>query len=167
MRVVELHVEGVATVVVGCQQREAVLDQRALVDDQVGELARHDDATGHDRHAPHDSHRRDPATFAAPAADDLVGEVDRPVRVGLDGLLRPVRRRAEVARLLVVVEGRNVRDHSEELDPGRRARGHGDERAPVPGPVREEHEVAGLANLSSMFSVAARNSSPRRSAQRP
>src|SRR5689334_21448735 len=69
-------VERVAPVVVGREQREAVLDQDALVDGQAGELGGGDrGAVDHGR-TPDERHRSDVALLAAPAADDLLADVD-------------------------------------------------------------------------------------------
>ena len=52
----ELDLEEVLAVVVGRDQREAVLDEQALVDAQVGELGGGDDAAADLRDAPHERH---------------------------------------------------------------------------------------------------------------
>src|SRR4051812_41823800 len=77
----ELAVERVAAVAVGRQQREAVLEQHALVDREVGELGGHDHAAARERAAPDERHLGRVARFAAPAPDDLVAEVELPVGV--------------------------------------------------------------------------------------
>src|SRR3954468_23237321 len=64
-------VERVAAVVVGRQQREAVLDQHALVDGQAGQLRRRDGDAVDDRCAPYERHGGDRADLAAPAAYHL------------------------------------------------------------------------------------------------
>src|SRR4051794_14688837 len=145
----ELHDERVAAVVVGGEEREAALDEDALVDDEVGQLGgRHHGALDH-RPPPHERHLRGLALLAAPGADDVVGEVDLPVRVALGGVGGEVGLGVEVRRLLAVA-ARRVADVAEELVAVRGGDGRGHERPPVPRAVGVPDDVAGLAELLAL-----------------
>ena len=63
----ELDLEEVLAVVVGRDQREAVADEHALVDAQVGQLGGRDRAAADLRRAPHERHLGGVAGLAAPA----------------------------------------------------------------------------------------------------
>ena len=63
----QLDLEEVAAVVVGRDQREALVDELALVDREVRELGGHDRAAGDQRHAPDERHVGRLALLAAPA----------------------------------------------------------------------------------------------------
>ncbi len=140
----QLHVERVAAVVVGGDEREASLDEDALVDGEVGELGRRHGPAVHHRPAPHERHRGGLALLAAPRADDLVAEVDGPVGVRLGRVGGEVGHRVEVRRLLAVAAGR-VADVAVELEAVRGAGDAGHERPPVPGAVGEPEDLADLA----------------------
>src|SRR5882757_6370186 len=70
----ELAVQRVAAVAIGRQQREAVLDEHALVDGEIGELGGHDRAAARERAAPDERHVGAVVSLAAPDPDDLVAE---------------------------------------------------------------------------------------------
>ena len=72
----QLDLEQVVAVVVGGDQREALLDQLALVDREVGELGGDDAPAGDERAPPHERHRGDRAGVPAPGADHLVAQVE-------------------------------------------------------------------------------------------
>src|SRR4051794_22240943 len=100
--VVDADLQRVAAVVVGGDQRQAVLDQLALVDGDahpVAELGGGDRGPGDLRGAPHERHLRHGA-LAAPRRDDLVVEVDLPLRVVLDEVLGDIHDRVERAGLV-------------------------------------------------------------------
>ena len=145
----DLHVERVAAVVVGREEREAALEQRALVDREVGQLAGHHGAAVDERAAPHERHGGGLALLAAPGADDLVAEVDLPVGIGLGRLRREVGDGVEVGRLLAVAAGR-VADVAEELVALSRSARRGHERAPVPRAVRVPGHLVGLAQVLAL-----------------
>ena len=63
----QLDLEEVRAVVVGRDQREALVDQLALVDGEVGQLGGDDRAAGDQRHAPDERHLGRLALLAAPA----------------------------------------------------------------------------------------------------
>src|SRR5690242_17420026 len=69
-------VEGVAPVVVRREQGEAVLDEDALVDGQARQLGGGDRGAVDDRGTPDERHGSDVAVLAAPAAHDLLADVD-------------------------------------------------------------------------------------------
>src|SRR4030081_1129524 len=66
LAVEELDLEQVVPVVVGGEQREALVDQLALVDGEIGQLSRDDPPSGYERAGPHGraraTRRRPPRT---------------------------------------------------------------------------------------------------------
>src|SRR3982075_3926444 len=68
----QLHLERVGAVVVGRDQREAVLDESALVDGEIGQLGGGDRAGGPQRAAVDEGDLCDTALLAAPGADHVV-----------------------------------------------------------------------------------------------
>src|SRR5580704_1170541 len=75
-RGVQTDLEQGARVVVWGQQREAPVAQLALVDGLLAEFGGRDLAALDQRPPPHQRHRRGRSVDAAPAPDDLVGEVE-------------------------------------------------------------------------------------------
>ena len=96
-RVPELDLEEIRTVVVGRQQREALVDQLTLIDRQVCELGGHDRAAGDQRHPPDERHLGGLALLASPRRDDVVIEVELPIGVLLGELGGEVGSGLEVA----------------------------------------------------------------------
>src|SRR5579859_5285415 len=86
-RVEQPDLEQVAAVVVGREQREALLDDGRLVDGKTRELGARDRTAGHERAPPDERHRRLGTVLAAPGPDHLLADVERPVRVALGRLL--------------------------------------------------------------------------------
>ena len=86
----ELDLEIVAAIVVRRDQGETLLHELALIDREVGELRRDDGPAGDHRHAPDERDVGHVAALAAPGSDDLVTEVELPVRVLLGELARVV-----------------------------------------------------------------------------
>ena len=98
----ELDLEEVLAVVVGRDQREAVLDQQALVDAQVRELSGGDDPAADLRHAPHERHR--PRRCRPRRASSPITSSQRSIRqsgMALGELVGEVGAGGEVARLLL------------------------------------------------------------------
>src|SRR4051794_17149609 len=62
----ELAVQRVAAVAVGREQREAILDEDALVDGEIGEFGGHDRPAGHERATPDKRHVGPLTRLAAP-----------------------------------------------------------------------------------------------------
>ena len=141
----ELDVEVVAAVVVGRQQREPLLDERALVDRQVGQFGGDDRAAADHRHAPDQRDVGDVAVLALPAGDDLVVEVEVPVGVGVGGLGGEVRPGLELRRRAAGCLGE--RHEPEQLVAGRRARHRRHVGAPAVGAIGEPGDLAGLAEV--------------------
>ena len=86
----QLDLDEVAAIVVGRDQREALLDELALIDGEVRQLGGDDGAAGNERDAPHEGHVGGLALLTPPRADHVVVEVDLPLRVCLGGLGREV-----------------------------------------------------------------------------
>ena len=80
------------------EQGEAVLLEDAPVDDVLGQHGRRDRGAGHHRHAPHERHVREVLARAVPLRDDVVAEVELPLRVALGDLLGEVGHRRRSPR---------------------------------------------------------------------
>ena len=144
-RAEQAHLDVVARVGVERDEREALLDQRALVGGGRPELGGGRHAVGHERHAPDQRDHAAPALGAAPVADLLVGQVERPVRVLRGRLLREVGRGVEVGGLgaLVLARVGHVAEHLAAAL-GRRGGGH----VGAPAQVRSGNQ-ADLADARS------------------
>ena len=149
LAVVERDLEVVLAVGVGRDQREAVLGDRALVDGQPRQLGGHDGAAVDQRAAPDERHRGHLALLAAPAADDLLGQVHPPVGVVVGGDVGEVGPAVEVRRLVVLV-ARREGHVAVELEAGARAGRDGDVGAPRPGAVGVVGQLAGLAEILAL-----------------
>src|SRR5580698_2355221 len=101
----QLDLEQIVAVVVRGDQREALLDQLALVDREVGKLGGDDPPRGDQRASPHERHRRDRAERAAPRADRLVAQIELPVGVSRGCLGGEVDLRGELGRLALLAAG--------------------------------------------------------------
>ena len=104
----------------------------------VAELGGDDPAAALERDAPDQRHRRDLLALAAPAADDLLGDVHAPLGMVLGDVGRVVGPGVELARLVAGREGHVA----EELEAGVGARGRGDVGASRPAAVREPVDLA-------------------------
>ena len=151
----QLHVEEVAAVGVGRDQREAVVEQRALVDREVGQLG------GGTTRAPR------PAACPRPASSRRCGRPRR-ASVPTTSSQRSICQSGLRAAVSSVKSARvaksdgsapmpsssgspaDERDVAEQLEAGRRARGHRHVGAAVPGAVREPAQLAGLAELLAL-----------------
>ena len=134
----QLDLEEVRPIVVGRDQREAVLDQLRLVDREVRELGGHDRATGNQRHPPHERDLGLVALFAPPGSDHVVVEVELPVGVLLRQLSREIGSGSEFVRSLLALAERDV---TEQLIAAGGSRHRGDVRASAVGPVREPRDL--------------------------
>ena len=101
------------------------------------------------RAPPHERHRGHLALLAAPAADDLLGQVHPPVRVIVRGDVGEVGPAVEVRRLVVLV-ARREGDVAVELEARARARGHGHVGAARPGAVGVVGQLPGLAEVLAL-----------------
>ena len=169
----QLDLQQVVAVVVGGDQREAVLDQLALVDREVGQLcgddARRRPPAGGPRRASSRPRRR-----RARASAPITSSHRSRLHCGLPPAVWSVKSdlRGEVARLAALLAGGHVAHVAEQLVPAGGDRGGGHVRAPVPAAVGVPQRSPPARRAPRCVSRQAPATPPaaprcRRSAQRP
>ncbi|HEX3693317.1 MAG TPA: serine protease [Solirubrobacteraceae bacterium] len=100
----KLQLEQIAAIVVGRQQREALLDQLALVDGGGAQLGGDQTPSADQRSSPHQRHRGGGPFAPTPTADDLVTDIELPLWIARSGLAGEIAMSGQVDRLGGVVQ---------------------------------------------------------------